>query len=100
MAAQQRDPHALALRRLLTDNSSWDVDHKGAIGRILSSGEFEVYVSDFIRSTEAVRFVSDPEPFAWDGSNLRRGDENADDFREHGDDFREPLSAMAVETDM
>jgi hypothetical protein len=54
MAAPQRDPHALALRGLLTENSSWDVDHNGAIGRILSSGEFEVYVPDVIRSTEAV----------------------------------------------
>jgi hypothetical protein len=41
MAAQQRDPHALALRGLLTEISSWYVDHNGAICRILSSGEFE-----------------------------------------------------------
>jgi hypothetical protein len=98
MAAQQRDPHALALRGLLTENSSWDVDHNGAIGRILSSGEFEVYVPDVIRSTEAVCFVADPEPFARDGSDLRRGDVHGDDFRAEADD--EPLSAMAVETDM
>jgi hypothetical protein len=86
------------LRGLFTENSSWDVDHNGAIGPILSSGEFEVYVPDVIRSTEAVCFVADPEPFARDGSDLRRGDEHGDDFRAEVDD--EPLSAMAVETDM
>jgi hypothetical protein len=71
MAAQQRDSHALALRGL-TEDPSWDVDLNGAIDRILSSGEFEVYVPEVIRSTEAVCFVADPEPFDRDGSDLRR----------------------------
>jgi hypothetical protein len=57
-----------------------------------------VYVADFIRSTNAVRFVADSEPFARDGSDFRRGDEHGDDFRAEADD--EPLSAMAVKTDM
>jgi RNase H-like domain found in reverse transcriptase len=35
MAAQQRDTHALALRGLLTEHSSWYVDQNGTIGRIL-----------------------------------------------------------------
>jgi hypothetical protein len=57
-----------------------------------------VYVPDVIRSTEALCFVADPEPFARDGSDLGRGDEHGDNFRAEADD--EPLSAMAVETDM
>jgi hypothetical protein len=96
MAAQQRDPHALALRGLLTEHSPWNVDHNGTIGRTLPSGEFEVYVPDVIRSTEAVCFVTDSEPFARDGSDFKRGDEHGDDFR----DSDELLSALAVETDM
>jgi Integrase zinc binding domain len=96
MAAQLRDPHALALRGLLTEHSSWDVDQNGTIGRILPSGEFEVYVPDVIRSTDAVCFVTDSELFARDGSDLRRGDEHGDDFR----DSDALLSALAVETDM
>jgi hypothetical protein len=70
MAAQQRDTHALAVRGLLKEHSSWDVDHNGTIGRILPSGEFEVYVPDVIRSTDAFCFVTDSEPFARDGSDL------------------------------
>jgi transposase InsO family protein len=40
--------------------------------------------------------VTDPEPFAGDGSDLRRGDEHGDDIRTEVDD--EPLSSMAVKT--
>jgi hypothetical protein len=98
MAAKRRDPYALASRGLLTENSSWDVDHNGAICRILSSGQFEVYVPNFIRSTDAVCFITDPEPFDRDDSDLRRGDEHGDDFSGEANDG--PLSAMAVETDM
>jgi hypothetical protein len=57
-----------------------------------------VYVPDVIHSTDAVCFVTDPKPVAGDGSDLRRGDGHGDDFRGEVDD--EPLSAMAVETDM
>jgi hypothetical protein len=67
MAAQQCDTHALDSRVLLIENSSWDVEYNGTIGRILNSGEFKVYVPDFIRSTDAVCVVTDPEHFARDG---------------------------------
>jgi hypothetical protein len=42
--------------------------------------------------------VTDPEPLDRDGSALRRGDAHGDDFR--GGSENEPLSSMAVETDM
>jgi hypothetical protein len=73
MAAKQLNPHDLALRRLLTENSSWDVDHNEIIDRILTSGEFEVYVPDFIPFKEAVCVVTDPEHFTRDGLDLRTG---------------------------
>ena len=67
MTAQQRDAHALALRGLLTEHSSWDIDQHGTLGRILPTGEFEVYLPDSIRSPEAVCIVTEPATFAEGG---------------------------------
>ena len=97
MTAQQRDAHALALRGLLTEHSSWDIDQHGTLGRILPTGEFEVYLPDSVRSPEAVCLVTEPATFAEDGSDLRRGDELGDAFRGSNDD---PLPALAVESDI
>jgi transposase InsO family protein len=102
LAAQQRDAHALALRGLLTEHESWDLDDNGTLGRILPSGEFEIYVPASVRPAEAVCFVKETEVIAVDGSELRRGEEVGEAFRasEHTDEHTEQSAVLAVETDM